>query len=481
MIIDLFGGPGGWDEAAKELGLEGVIGIEHDLAACQTRAAAGHLTIRADVSTFPLEQFGPVEGLIASPPCTDWSQSGKRAGLDGETGKLVLEVDRWVRALRPRWIACEQVPPAIEWWQRFARDFQELGYSTWAGILNAANYGVPQTRQRAFLLCSLDRRVVPPHPTHDRSPMPGLFGDDLLPWVSMAEALGWYPAPDAIADGDEPAPTVCGHREPRWMKPETRPERVGFARRADERGAATEDGYRERDFRDVDDPAFTVTARSEYWVVQTGNNSHVTSREGSKAGEGGVELYERPITEPAPTVDTKAGGAWRVVGVNTGRDWKAGGTRDDAQVVLPEEPAPTVDGTGRWHALVERVEHRRGGERIHEGIDPNAEPSMTVTSRTDRWQGRPATTVQGDARLWPPGHKINQDDIDRLGEDRARAKYGDRAGTEAIRLGIDDALILQSFRPDYPVQGNKTKQFEQVGNAVPPRLAAHALRSVVSP
>lgn len=47
--VDLFAGPGGWDEAAATLGLR-PLGIELDAAACATRAAAGHLTVRADVS-----------------------------------------------------------------------------------------------------------------------------------------------------------------------------------------------------------------------------------------------------------------------------------------------------------------------------------------------------------------------------------------------------------------------------------------------
>ena len=93
------------------------------------------------------------------------------------------------------------------------------------------------------------------------------------------------------------------------------------------------------------------------------------------------------------------------------------------------------------------------------------------------WE-RPSTTLMGDSRVWPPGHKINQSDRDRLGDDEAAARYGDRAGTDAIRLTVEQALVLQSFPADYPVQGTKTAKFRQVGNAVPPGLALRILEQV---
>lgn len=336
MILDLFAGMGGWSEGLGSLG-HADVGIEMDLAACHTRAAAGHQTIRADVATFPLDRLvGRVEGLIASPPCTDWSQSGKRQGLDGETGALVLEVDRWTRALRPRWVACEQVPPAVEWWHRFAREWAELGYSTWAGVVNAADYGVPQTRKRAILMASRDRTVAPPVATHGRDPHPALFGASIEPWISMATALGWGPP--------RPAPTICTGKDinggNRW--------RQGVARMLHTNRGQDEDGQRQQ---------VPVTAPA-----------------------------------PAPALSTKSGGQW------------------------------VFD--------------------------------------------RPATTVCGDARIAAPGH-------------RDRAGGEPQFGADTIRLTITDALILQSFRPDYPVTGNKTKQFEQVGNAVPPTLARAVLAQLI--
>lgn len=62
-----------------------------------------------------------------------------------------------------------------------------------------------------------------------------------------------------------------------------------------------------------------------------------------------------------------------------------------------------------------------------------------------------------------------------LGGDPRAAAAGEGTGIEPIRLTVRDALVLQSFRPDYPVQGTKTAQFSQIGNAVPPLLAARVL------
>src|ERR1019366_8248412 len=79
-VVGTFGGPGGWAEACRALGLTD-LGIELDPSACATRAAAGHLALRADVSRFDVSRLaGTTEGQTHSAPCVVFSAAGNQAG-----------------------------------------------------------------------------------------------------------------------------------------------------------------------------------------------------------------------------------------------------------------------------------------------------------------------------------------------------------------------------------------------------------------
>lgn len=240
-VVDLFAGPGGWDVAARRLGLV-TIGVEWDDAACRTALAAGHPRFKIDVAAADPAYFVGAEGLIASPPCTDFSTAGAMRRESGSSGHLVSEVMRWAEVVQPEWIACEQVPQVIHIWQHYAWHLRRLGYSTWTGILNAADYGVPQERERAILLASRTINVAPPVPTHSEARRDTLFGPDRQPWRTMAEALG-LPAGCEYDSGqnsrgpggttvryvrscDRPAGTVTGQTTGQWVIRSTRGDDV---------------------------------------------------------------------------------------------------------------------------------------------------------------------------------------------------------------------------------------------------------------
>lgn len=175
-------------------------GIDNEPAVADTRARLGMATTLGDITTLDPHDWAGVEGCWFSPPCTDWSRAGKGLGLEGSTGRLVFEPLRWVEAIRPRWVAMEQVPEAREAFRAMARQLEGIGYRATVVRLSSEEYGVPQTRERVYLLAHRDRAPRIPPSTHQPY-APGvpperptnLFG--LLPWISMAEALGW---PDGI-------------------------------------------------------------------------------------------------------------------------------------------------------------------------------------------------------------------------------------------------------------------------------------------
>lgn len=185
MIVDLFAGPGGWDVGLAKVRPDlSMVGVEYDRGVVETRTRAGLTTIWADVSALDPTGLTDVDGLVASPPCQDWSTSGKLRRTASLRGQLVEQVPRWVEALSPRWVACEQVAGVLPVWEIYARRLAALGYWTWSGILFGADYGLPQLRTRAILLAHRDRPVAPPRPTHDR------YGRHGLPhWRPLLEVI----------------------------------------------------------------------------------------------------------------------------------------------------------------------------------------------------------------------------------------------------------------------------------------------------
>lgn len=256
-IVDLFAGPGGWDEGAAIIGVTNTYGLEFEANACATAEAAGHARMLGDLSSVEPTDYRPAVGLIASPPCQAWSKAGKQqAYLDRAvchdlvrayaTGRalehtdldhewndprshLVAEPMRWIVGLEPDWIVLEEVPTVLDLWATYAEELERVGYSTWHGILNAADYGVPQTRKRAILIASRLRPVGRPLATHmaltDEQQTMDL--NPLEPWETMEhvapEGADAFAATNirpntAVRKVTEPAPTLAfGHERPRWI------------------------------------------------------------------------------------------------------------------------------------------------------------------------------------------------------------------------------------------------------------------------
>ena len=100
--------------------------------------------------------------LTYSFPCTDLSLAGKRAGMDRESGTrsgLLWEVERLLKETKekPQILIMENVPQVLSanGWREWNVFLESLGYSNYAQVLNAKNFGIPQNRERCFMVSIL--------------------------------------------------------------------------------------------------------------------------------------------------------------------------------------------------------------------------------------------------------------------------------------------------------------------------------------
>jgi len=202
--IDLFCGAGGSSLGAAASGVEIVAGFDiWSVAGSVYRAnflrARFHLCDLAALDESDIwvirDDLGPVDLLLASPPCTDYSLArGARppspAGLD-----LPWCVWTFARVIRPRWIVVENVIGVRRWhgYRPFLYALMGLGYRARVCILDAADFGVPQRRRRLYIVC--DREAEPPEiaprtahrPARDViDPGVGVYKPLYAPWRARA-------------------------------------------------------------------------------------------------------------------------------------------------------------------------------------------------------------------------------------------------------------------------------------------------------
>lgn len=127
-------------------------------------------------------------GIVGCPPCQGLSDVGLRKHVDSRN-HLVDHYFRIVRSLRPAFFVMENVPRVLSY-RRFQEQLRQTSeeYAIWTGVLNAAEYGVPQTRQRAIVIGyrnDLGITPTPPQPTHTGSR--DLFAYDLQRFVSPSD------------------------------------------------------------------------------------------------------------------------------------------------------------------------------------------------------------------------------------------------------------------------------------------------------
>lgn len=421
--VDLFAGPGGWDVAFRNVGRgRSVTGIEIDEAAVDTRVAAGLATFGLDVrESDPCDRrfvtYFPTEGLIASPPCQTFSVAGKGAGR-AALDTVSREADR-----------------------------------VWTG--KPIDYGAFDDDRTGLVLEPL------------RWILERLMNDTPFRWIALEQVPTvlpvWLMYEEYLESvGYHVAVGVVSAEE--YGVPQTRKRAVLLAHltRPVNLPASTHRKYKKGVPQDAGDPdlkpwvsmaealGWGLTKRPSVTLAATsssggprpldgGSGARKVLREAQEAGDWMFcptnvrpNSTLRRLDEPASTL---------AFGHETPRWLVGAGVTGEGRPRSQDAPAPTVTTKGTAYWINDETQYVGG----------------TGKNATKRVLEEPAPTVHFGARLnkvtWQPSGN---------------------------RLSIAEAGVLQSFPADYPWQGTKTKQFQQVGNAVPPLLAEALLREVMT-
>jgi len=465
-----------------------------------------------------LDSVGTVDVVVGGPPCQGFSQANSRRPEDWRTDPrnlLYLEYVRLVAGLAPGFFLFENVK-ALSTRNRGAilrtvtSDFERAGYRCAAQVMLAADYGVPQKRERLILLGT--RRDLPvlarhPAPTHG-DPQRHLAGRE--PWVSVREAIGDLPEPG----GEHDLPGYFAEKQ-------------------------VHDGYGDREIR-PDAPAFTVTASS-------GRRGYKEPflRRGSVANHVAPRRYPEKVARLLTMVPP--GGNWRSLPEELHADalggayGTPGGKTSFLRRLAWDAPAPTImasEGTSTLLAHPGPPDHRapvtaddapgcfNHGRQPPLASNPAYEqsarsldveqPAPTITAHHTNQPilpanhcGRPLAPSQVMVTaLIAPGGRIRIVPYDQLPERFRRVMdawqrnpghagyacfqrlgYDEQSGVITAcleperckashpghprRLTVREAARLQSFPDWFVFVGSLTSQYRQVGNAVPPLLAYH--------
>lgn len=207
-FVDLFAGLGGFRLALESLGAGCVWSSEWDRAAQEVYRLNFGIVPHGDITRVREDEVPPHDILCAGFPCQAFSISGRQRGFEDSRGTLFFDVARIARARRPQVVFMENVRNfAVHNGGRTLAvvrgTMEDLGYSFHSKVLDAADYGVPQRRERIYMVCFRRDLGVEGFEFPPPSPLERHVQDLLLDdpgqveglWVDRDDAF-WKPAPE---------------------------------------------------------------------------------------------------------------------------------------------------------------------------------------------------------------------------------------------------------------------------------------------
>ena len=271
-FLDLFAGIGGFRLGMERAGHKCVGYCEIDKYARASYQAIhdtkGEIDFK-DITEVTDEEFrklrGKVDIICGGFPCQAFSIAGKQLGFEDTRGTLFYEIARATEQIKPRYIFLENVRNLLshdkgKTFERMLKILHDLGYDVEWQVLNSKNFGVPQNRERVFIIGHLrgerTYRVFPIRGKDERFNTNGEINQ--VGNIGKSDNFGGNPQVTRVYDINGISPTLNtmqgGGREPKIVIPVLTPDRV-------------EKRQNGRRFKTNGEPMFTITTQDRHGVL----------------------------------------------------------------------------------------------------------------------------------------------------------------------------------------------------------------------
>ena len=203
--IDLFAGAGGLTVGLKRAGFRVVAAVEVDEETAATYRK-NHPEVKLlvkDIREITGEGILKLTGLkkidfvAGCPPCQGFSKLTDKHHRDDDRNQLILEMARLIEELKPPAFMMENVAGlakrGLPLLTKFEKRARAIGYKINRGVLQMADYGVPQSRRRLVLFAGKGFEIPLPQATHAQSPAANDL--KLRPWIKLGSMLKWQSKP----------------------------------------------------------------------------------------------------------------------------------------------------------------------------------------------------------------------------------------------------------------------------------------------
>lgn len=205
-ILSLFSGAGGLDLGLIQAGNDIIWANDIDASAVETyKANIGDHIVLGDIKNINISSLPSADVVVGGFPCQGFSQANRFRMLDDERNALYKFFYEVILEKQPRFFIAENVKGILtlgkgEAIKQILSDFEKAGYITDLHLVNMADYGVPETRQRVIIIGQ--RKDLGdtflfhfPEPTYSKD-----GADGLKKWRTIREAIDHFPDPDEPND-----------------------------------------------------------------------------------------------------------------------------------------------------------------------------------------------------------------------------------------------------------------------------------------